>query len=302
MGTAMIREVKNPGRPGYRVIRSTVVLAENSAAIRKIMDKDLRRVLKKVAKVNYDFAQLADADLEVLYGYFDDKFMEKVKDEFIFVPHSGAIRDNHGCVAICCLCGKGDSKDTDDNEDHIRYEFLLTNTAGGNDIWCGGTCIINYGLKVKGAATAEEAKRLLEKTLREHKRQWMIEQWQAANGDHEQIPEQYQQFRRMPYMLRMHGVLYDNFGELQLSGFDMDATRTAAEDTWKEFRSASRFYQRHGFLTETKMESWTNAKNVLQYVAEMQNILSVAEGVIDPNERFEYFIKIGKARKAEKHG
>jgi hypothetical protein len=294
----MLREVKNPNRPGYRVIRSTVVLAQHSAALKDIIDKSLRRTLKKVERVNYDFAQLDDEDLEVLYGYFDDKFMKKVKREFMFIPYSGAIRDNHGTVAICNLCGKGDSKDTEDNEDHIRYEFLLTNMVDGTDVWCGSTCIINYGLKVKGAKTAEEAKRLLDQSLREHKRQWMIEEWQATNGDHEKIPEQYQQFRRMPYMLRMHGVLYDNFGELQLAGFDMDATRNAAEDGWKDFRTASHFYQRNGFLTETKMEAWTNAKSILQHVAEMQNVLNVSEGVIDPAERFNSFISVGKERKA----
>ena len=298
----MLKGVKDKHRPGYRVIRSTVVLAQHSAALQDVIDNDLSRVLKRVESVNYDFSQLEDGDLETLYGYFDDKFMNQVKSEFVFIPHHGAIRDNHDRVAICCLCGKGDSKDTDDNEDHIRFEFLLTNTVGGTDVWCGSTCIINYGLKVQGAKTGEEAKRLLEKSLREHKRVWMIEEWQSQNGDHAQIPNQYQEFRRVPYTLRMHGVLYDNFGELQLAGFDMEAARNAAEDTWKEFRSASRFYQRNGFLTDKKMVSWVNAKDLLKQVSEMQKIISSTEGVDDPIRRFDHFFEIGKERKAQRNG
>jgi len=293
----MLKEVRDKNRPGYRVIRSTVVLAQHSVALKDVIDNDLSRVLKRVERVNFDFAQLEDGDLETLYGYFDDKFMEQVKSEFVFIPHRGAIRDNHDNVAICNLCGKGDSKDTDDNEDHIRYEFLLTNTVGGTDVWCGSTCIINYGLKVKGAKTSEEAKRLLEKSLREHKRAWLIEEWQAQNGDHAQIPNQFQEFRRVPYTLRMHGVLYDNFGELQLAGFDMDALRNGAEDTWKEFRAASRFYQRNGFLTDKKMASWIEAKSILTQVSEMQSIVRTGEGATDAIQRFDHFFDIGKERK-----
>lgn len=295
----MLTEVTNQsGKPGYRVIRSTVVLAQSSAALQDILDKDLSRTLRRVRRVNYDFAQLNDRDLEIIYGYFDDKFMRKVKREFAFIPRRGAIRDNQGTVAICNLCGKGDSKDTDDNEDHIRYEFCLTNLKGGKDVWCGSTCIINYGLKVQGAKTSKQAKRLLEKSLREHKRQWEIEEWQAEHGDHEKIPEQYQSFRRMPYTLRMHGVLYDSFGELQLAGFDVDATRISTESTWKEFRSSSRFYQRHGFLTDKKMSAWMEAKRLLILVSEMSAVLNTSQDMIDPAFRFNHFIEVGRERKA----
>lgn len=289
------------GKPGYRVIRSTVVLSQHSVAITDIMDNELSRTIANVESVNFDFAQLEDGDLEVLYAHFDDKFMDRVKSEFMFIPHRGAIRDNGASNAICNLCGKGDSKDTDDNEDHIRYEFLLTNVSGGKDVWCGSTCIINYGLKVKGAETSAEAKKLLEKSLREHKRQWEVEEWQSENGDHANIPNQYKEFRKVPYMMRLHGELFDNFGELQLAGFDMDNIRGGSEETWKAFRTASRFYQRSGFLTEKKMNAWESAKRILNQVSEMRVLISTNEGVVDVEQRFSHFVDIGKERKKNRN-
>ncbi len=288
-------------RPGYRILRSTVVLAQSSAAITDIINNELSRTIDRVVAVNFDFAQLESRELEVLYGYFDEAFMKRVKDEFIFRGGLGSIRDNGACIATCDLCGKGDSKDEGGNEDHIRFEFCLENVAGGKSVWCGSTCIINFGLKVQGAKTAEEAKRLLEKSLREHKRQWMIEEWQAANPDHESIPNQYQEFRKLPYKMRLHGVLYDNFGELQLANFDVDGVRSVVEDTWKKFRSASRFYQANGFLTGKKQEFWEAAKHAAEQEAQMQACLSGAENLIDPADRFKHFFEIGEEkRKAAK--
>lgn len=283
---------------GYRVLRTTVVLAENSKAIEDVRDKKLARVIGKVHRVNFDFEQLTDRDLEVLYGYFDDEFMDLVKEEFTFRAYRGTIREVPG-EGICCLCGKGDSKDEGDNRDHLRYEFLLTNIGGGKDVWCGSTCIINYGLKVQGAETGEEAKKILEKTLREHKRQWEIEAWQAENGDHSDIPEQYTQFRRLPYELRSYGGgLLNHFGELQLAGFDVGEIHNNVENRKlaRDFRTAARFYQRKDFLSEKKTDTWSKVKVLLSQINEAKSLLENSRDIIDPDERINHFVKIGKKR------
>jgi hypothetical protein len=287
------------GKLGYRVLRSTVVLAEHSKAIEEIRDTKLTRVVNKVHRVNFDFEQLTERDLEVLYAYFDDEFMDLVKEEFRFIPRRGAIRDNKGRVGICYLCGKGDSKDEGDNEDNLRYEFLLSNIGGGKDVWTGSTCIVNYGLKVQGAATGEEAKKILQKTLREHIRQWEIEEWQAENGDHEQIPDQYQEFRRLPFKMRSYGEIYTNFGELQLAGFDVDELRNQTDSRhqlFRDFRTASRFYGRKSFLTDKKMETWEKAKAVLADFRAIQVAVESGADIPDSDKRIDHFVKLGKKR------
>jgi hypothetical protein len=285
---------KQPKKLGYRVLRSTVVLARHSAALADLLADDggdLEDALARVEAANYDFARLDADDLETVYGYFDDDFTAKVLDEFIFVPDMGSIRDNGKCNAICMLCGKGDSKDEGDNEDHIRFEFRLNNIAGGGEVWTGKSCIINYGLKVKGAATAEEAKKLLERSLREHQRQWMIDVWQAENADHDDMAMQFENLRELPRQMKPYGYLMDHFGELQLAGFDMAHIRTETVDTLRPFRTSVRFYQREGYLTPKKSEAWNTAKALLREVSSMRKALEGAKHVVDQDARIAHFLK-----------
>lgn len=286
---------------GYRVLRTTVVLAEHSASIQDITDNQLRRVLDRVTAVNYDFGQLTDGQLELLYAYFDDGFMARVKAEFVFHPSQGSIRDNGSCVAICMLCGKGDSRDDGENRDHIRYEFYLQNEVGGKDVWCGETCIINHALKVDGAGTSAEARKLLEQSLRQHKKFWKEERWRAENADHPDIPEHYQAFRFLPNRMSTARVYY--FGELQLAGYDVLGIAARAAEVFKPLKAAARWYQRHDYLPPVKHEAWTEAKKLKVDIEAALQLIQEASNIRDPQERYDFFVdKNPEHQKGENDG
>lgn len=279
----------------YRVLRSTIVLAKHSEAYAEIEDSELRAAVGQAIRKNYQFDQIDDSALEVLFAHFDEDFTRRVRREFVFYPRAGSVRVHAEAVAICDLCGKGDSKETGDNKDHLRIEFLLTNTAGGSDVWCGSTCIINFGLKVDGAKTAEEAERLLGMSMRQAVRQFKINAWRAEHPDHTDIPDQYQELRQRTAHAQAN--LHNHFGELVLAGFDMGAL-TRVRGVTQTFRTASRFYQREGYLTPAKQADWDDAKRALAAANEMQQILKGAMDIHDPDARFDYFVNLYTSEKS----
>lgn len=267
---------------GYKIIRSTVVLAMHSAALREIQTPDLERTLKRVVEVNYDMARLTDEELESLYAYFDDAFTDKVKAEFEFGAGAGDVIVHSACEATCLLCGKGDSKDTGDNKDQIRFEFKLSNHAGGRDVWCGSTCIINFGLKVRGAQTAQEAKDLLGKAMRNALRLWKIRQWQAEHPDHEKIPALYEEMRRQ------YINAYTSFVPLMLLGVYEEAS-TLARAT-HGLKLAVRHYQRYAYLPPAKEAAWDAAKRASWVLRHVVPIMREAENQPTPKARLDYLL------------
>jgi hypothetical protein len=276
----------------YRVLRSTVVLARNSLALKQIITPELQAAIDQVQAKNYQFDQIADEVLEVLFANFDEEFTSKVRDEYTFYPGAGSVQVHAAAVAICELCGKGDSKETGDNKDHLRIEFQLTNTAGGTDTWCGSTCIINFGLKVDGAATAEEAERLLGMSMRQAVRQFQINAWRAEHPDHTDIPEHYRQLRTQTVMAE--GFCRDYFGELLLIGLEPDKLQRIMRNVVRPMKTSSNFYAREGYLTPKKMEAWDAARWALDQTDRARKAIQGALNITDPDTRFAYFANLNE--------
>lgn len=239
------------GGIGYRKVRATSVLAANSHHFLSQETGPLMKVFSKLEKNNYDMERLSARDLEHLYAELDEDTTAQICSEYRFYPDFGNIRDLGNCVGHCRLCGKGDSRDDGGNQDKLRYEFLLTNTAGGQSVWVGSSCILHHGLHVDGAANAEQARAILQKTLSEHIRIWKIEAWKDANPDHETIPELWEKVRREPYFRSYPDAFFQAYG---IS--DAYAGIRRWRELFRPFRSASRFYERKGFLTESKTSTW----------------------------------------------
>ena len=282
---------------GYRVRRSTAVLALASAWVAANRDKDFVRALKKLAKANFDFPRLDDETTEILYASFDDELTKAVLDEYEFLPGRGAVRDLGGCIGFCAMCGKGDSLEHRENRDKIRYEFRLVSNQGGKVVWVGSTCIINHSLKVKGAESSAEAKAVLERSFREHVRQWRIEQWQKENPDHVSIPDSFRSFRTLPSEFGWNGKYARYEGELILLGVDPLAFSKRVNATFKPLRSAVRKYERDGHLgfgkgveKSQKEQAWIEAKEILALAATLDRALIDAPA--DPDERIDHFVAL----------
>ena len=256
---------------GYRRIRATSVLGASSQHVQRMQDADLNKALARLRKVNFDMDRLSNRNVELLYAHFDKKMSKKITDEFQFHASLCNIQDHGTCSAFCDLCGKGDSLDGGENQDKLRYTFKLSNHAGGEDVWVGSSCILQHGLHVDGAATAEEAKEILRKSLQAHLTQWRIEAWQAEHPDHTDIPAQWEAFRY--WRPRTYQEAY--WTALGFDVFQIDRERHAA---WKRFRTASKFYARKAHLsinTNTKSETsktqdWLEAKRLLK-IADLVN-------------------------------
>lgn len=282
---------KQKHKEHYRVLRSTIVLARSSAALGEIITPELEAALRRAEHVNYDFEQVPAAELEMLYAQFDDAFTARVRGEYEFKSGAESVVVHKECIATCRLCGKGDSKETGDNRDHIRFEFKLTNTAGGRDVWCGSTCIVHFGLNVQGAATSDEARKILEQNMRRALRQFEIERWRGEHPDHAEIPGEYQALRRAMQALPR---TWDLFVPMLLGGHGI---ASELEREWYEasrlFRAASRFYGREHFLTPIKQAAWERARIVSARIDRVRAMIRGAQQCRTTDEVFEYYRKHG---------
>lgn len=251
---------------GYRKTRATAVLAMHSAFLRSKQEPKLEKILGKLRGLNFDQNQLPPRELEYIYAHFDDEMTKAITGEFEFRPAMGSIRDLHSACGHCDLCGKGDSRDDGGNEDKLRYQFLLSNTAGGESIWVGSSCILQHGLHVDGAANAEEAEAILRKTLQQHLKVWKIEAWKTANPDHASILSLWDSFRTFPYYRAYPDEYYAVFG------LDAVGLLTRHRKAYRPFRTAARFYGRNGFLTESKTAAWVEARDVSARATELHKL------------------------------
>lgn len=270
---------------GYRAIRTTTVLAKHSAWFSSAPAK-LQKAVDKVISRNFDLQRVDRRELEMIYGYFDDETFAKVKNEFEFMPSMNDIRDNGTACAHCSLCGKGDSRDDGANEDKIRYEFRLTNVSGGQEVWCGSTCIINYGIKVRGAQTAEEAKLILERTLRQYINEVLRERWRQCNPDHTAIPDLFEKYRSVRLRFGRYGR-YDE-AEIGLLGFSYYELLDEAERLYGGFRSRSRrgemnkvvnYYLKTLYLTPMKEAVWRRAQKLDRLLTAIDRVFDEAPDI-----------------------
>lgn len=249
-------------RAGYRRLRATTVLAAHTKHVRELQDQKFEKVLSRLREVNFSLDRLKNKEIEYLFAVMDEDMDSKIVGEFVFEPELGSIRDLGSCIGHCDLCGKGDSRDDGANEDKIRYQFRLKNRAGGDDVWVGSSCIVQHGLHVSGARTSEEAEKLLARTMQQHLALWKIEAWKAAHPDHAEIPEHWQRLRRS----------YLNHGDraaFEALGFPFSKMKERLYHLVRgrgkaTFRTASQFYSRKGFLTDSKTELWVEAKTILK--------------------------------------
>jgi len=252
---------------GYRRLRATSVLAAASKAVSGLQEEEFVAALARLREANFHLDRLDDLDVEIIYGTMDEALTKRVVDEFTFRPLMGNIRDLGACVGVCDLCGKGGSRDDDANEDRIRFQYLLTNTAGGSNVWTGSTCIVQHGLHVDGARTIEEAERILKKVMNQHKAQWKVEAWRAQHADHSDIPAQWEALRwarvrnYSPAMWAALGLPSDELAKLERRIYHH--VRGRGKQT---FRTASTFYARKAHLTESKTVLWQEVKTILRYV------------------------------------
>jgi len=284
-------------RPGYKVLRTTLVLAMSSAYLRTISDPAVSDAMRAAVAANYDL-QRVDADaLEIIYAHFDEATTAKVLDEYVFRPSLGSIRDLYACIGTCSLCGKGDSRDDGANEDKIRYEFCLTNIAGGVDVWCGSTCIINHHLKVDGAATSEEARKALQRTFAQHKEEWKREAWRLAYPDHADIPALFERNRQLPARMRYYGLLGRAEIEIGLLGISFAQLKAGSKlfesKPMGAFKKAARWYAGNAYLTPAKHESWVEAKRVSKLVDFIERALLDVQNVTDPQEKIAFLKERG---------
>jgi len=293
-------------RPGYKVLRTTLVLAMHSVYLKTIEDDTLVDAMDVIVASNFDLQRVDTDTLEAVYAHFDEATTAKVLGEYTFRPRHGNIRDLSACIGTCNLCGKGDSRDDGDNQDKIRYEFRLTNTAGGSDVWTGSTCIINHHLKVDGAGTSEEARKALQRAFNQHKEEWKREAWRMAYPDHVDIPALFERNRRIPHRLHYYGALGRAEAEIGLLGISFAELRHDARvfnhQPMGAFKKAARWYAGNVYLTPKKQEAWVTAQRVSKLVDFVERALMDAQNITDAEERIAFFRERGaqltKRRKA----
>lgn len=209
--------------------RVTLNLARLSTAADQ--DQAFAAVLNQLPGLGWDVYKLNQEEQELLFAEFDAELEERIKGEFIADPNY--LIDLGEACGVCPLCG------------HVgcRWIFRITNTVNGKTIECGSECIITHGLCVKGAETAEHARKALECTIRRHIRKLKIEAWHKDMG--------------------FHAGLFDTLAK------GLNAIRGEYELPWKVRNSAwykvhkdlpklVRFYERNGWLaTEKRWAEWT---------------------------------------------
>lgn len=227
---------------GYKKLRTTIALLVHSKALEAERDAEMTEAVRAVWTANYALDVLDARTLECVSS-LDEALTKAAANEYEFSPDLGSIRDHGMHVGTCALCGKGDSKGDGSNRDLLRYDFLLRNTAGGVDLWVGRTCIVKFGLRVAGAATAAEAQKILERAMRTHMRWWEVQAFRAANPDHADIPAHARGlFQRAPR---------DRDEALRLPRLI------------KQMRRAASFYARTGRLTALKLSHWQQVKALI---------------------------------------
>lgn len=286
-------------RLNYRERRTTIALANSSARLREA-PADVREGIKAVVENNFDLETSDDASLEGVFAYFDDDAMHGVMSEFEFRPGLGSIEDLKGPIGHCALCGKGDSRVDGANEDKLRYIFRLTNIAGGTDLMVGSSCILHYGLKVKGAQTAEEARTLLAKSLREHIQMWKEAEWREAWPSHDQIPETYKQCVNMLRLYMNDYGLRHAFVDLRVADPEaptfIDFTR-GLRNAINDFTPAMKFYMRRRWLTDKKHDAWIRAAKSLRKAQRFVQLHNAMQGM-DPVQRYDFLRREVEREKA----
>ena len=267
MAAPLVGAVANP-----HVRRVTLNLIRLSAAC----PTTLRAVLTPLAtKLDWNFDRLSREDTEMIYALVDGALADAAKAEFS--ANTDSLIDHRHSDAVCKLCG----------HQHIRFEFLLENKAGGENVWTGSTCIEEYGLNVDGAATAEDALARLRAAIARAKRKVEREDWQVAYPDHEKwIDEIRAAVRARPPHL--------DWAHWKFVGEDY-------KGRWKRMqqwgRAIVKFYDREKFLTEKRTTQAFGANGVRALYAQLLAEAEKATKTVDERRQF-WRAAVGKHRDA----
>lgn len=204
--------------------RVTLNLALHSVAARA--KPGLIEALRLAKEAMWDLDTLPQEAVECIYTYFDDDFEREVVAEFQADPHY--LLDLFPVFGTCPLCG----------HIGIRWVFRVMNLKGGDSVECGSECIITWGISVKGAETAEAAKAILEKQIRQAIRKLLIAEWHKETG----------------FDASWFGALYESLKRIRRGGSSIptgEYYRTYRKS--REVAKLERFYGRSGWLnTESK--------------------------------------------------
>jgi hypothetical protein len=188
-------------------------------------------VLDKIPELNFDVNELNQEEQEILYAEFDEELEVQIKSEYIADPTF--VIDLGHANGICPLCG------------HVgcRYLFRIKNIKNQKMIQCGSECIITHGLAVRGAETAEHAKKALEATIRRHIKALKIEAWH----------------KDMSFDEDLFSTL--NIGLVEIATnheFAYGIRNSARCKARYDFPKLMKFYNRTGWLnTEKRWAEWT---------------------------------------------
>lgn len=192
----------------------------------------LLAALQKLPELGWDLYKLEQKDIEVIYAEFDSELETKVKAEFEADPDF--LIDLGHAEGTCPLCG----------HEGCRYLFRIQNNAGGQSVECGSECIIIHGLHVKGAETAEHARKALETAIRRQLRKLVIQKW---HKDYDFKAEHFDSLRDA-----LNRIRQDYSPKVQ--GFQ----RTSAYYKLRDLAKLRKFYDRNGWLgTEKRWTEWS---------------------------------------------
>jgi len=258
----------------YKEVRTTIALFMASTLFAKL-DEDARAQFQIIVDRNYDLSGVPDATLDATIATLDDDVMKRASAEFEFVARIGNIRDLKACVGNCALCGKGDSKhaEGEDNRDKLRYDFRLGNAASGIDLWVGSNCIVNHALKVRGADTSAEARTILERSMREHIALWRQEAWRAANPTHAGIPALASKLATATHEWKYYGVFGSRENDIAVLGQSQRQINYTLYRHTRAMRTNARFYERKSFLSDAKTDEWKQARAFHASLAWMEGVL-----------------------------
>lgn len=222
--------------------------------------KELKEALAKLPALDWDVYKLPQKDIELIYATFDDGLEETIREEFVADPdflidfyRDGTLPEN----CFCPLCG----------HEHIRWCFNIQNVAGGQDVKCGSVCILTHGLCVKGAETAEEARKALEAAIRRRMKKYEIEAWLK---DHPEFPGAFGLV--LAALKALRDIPAPNFTNTEEYTRWYNARYSAIRMTVR-LRKLQKFYDRTGWLnTRIKWEEWRKIVGFARKVGELTSL------------------------------
>lgn len=248
--------------------RVTLNLIRHAAAC----PERLKTSINNLEAVDWDLESLDKVDQETIFGLVNDGLADRCRDEF--VADLSTIRDLDrdpnptNPRKLCTLCG----------HHPIRWEFDLTNVAGGTSTKTGSVCIEEYGLNVDGYGSAEAALKALHSAIRLAKRKAEIEDWQEAHPDHSARMKRIEEAGKW---CRLHAKLRP-WQLYQLVRPDWEST---VDRLGIRALACVRHYRRHGLLSPARTRAIWGGNPIEGQVALFQTELEGARRALVGGEK-----------------